>query len=257
MALEGVDFWKMPEFKKALFVEYTTNFDCGYDTGWWYCIKEGPYIFDDLKPKRKKNIRRSLRNVAVRREDIASCLDELYEVYSKAEAGYENSDNEVNETEFRNGYLKMTQRKDQELWTGRDVETNKLIGYMLCTVHDYYVETNVAKYEPEYMSLGVSNAINHTILEEYINHQGKKYVDSGSRSINHKTNSMDYKIDTFDYRKVFCKLHLKYRPIFKVMVILLYPLRNQLLKLDNYTLVHQANAVLAMEEIRREYSIKL
>ena len=204
-----------------------------------------------MKPKRKKNIRRSLRNVVVRREDIASCLDELYEVYSNAEASYKNSDNEVNETKFRNSYLEMDRQSDRELWTGRNLETNKLIGYMLCTVHDYYVETNVAKYDPEYMSLGVSNAINHTILEEYINHQGKKYVNSGSRSINHKTNSMDYKIDTFAYRKVFCKLHLKYRPIFKVMVFMLYPLRKLLLKLDNNTLAHQANAVLMMEEIRR------
>ena len=102
------------------------------------------------------------------------------------------------------------------------------------------------------MNLGVSNAINHTILEEYLNKGGKKYVNSGSRNIYHKTNSMDYKIDTFNYRRVFCHLHLVYRPAFNIVVHVLFPLRNILMNFDNNTLVHQANAVMKLEQIRRK-----
>ena len=28
---------------KALLARWTTNFDCGYETNWWYCIKDESY----------------------------------------------------------------------------------------------------------------------------------------------------------------------------------------------------------------------
>ena len=31
------------EGKNPLLVRYTTDWDCGYDTGWWYLIKEAPF----------------------------------------------------------------------------------------------------------------------------------------------------------------------------------------------------------------------
>ncbi|MSS59515.1 hypothetical protein FYJ51_11490 [Erysipelotrichaceae bacterium Oil+RF-744-GAM-WT-6] len=247
-----LNIWKIRDFRKAFFIEYTSNFDCKRDTGWWYCIKESPYIFEELKPKRKKNIRRALKHVNVNRESILDCLEELYNVYRKAEAGYENTDNNVSKDEFLKTYKGLANEKNKELWTGRSVEDNSLLGYMVCTVHSYYVETNVAKYDPDVMNLGASNAINHIILEEYLNKAEKKYINSGSRNINHKTNSMDYKIDTFNYRKAFCCLHLIYRPGFNAVVHVLYPFRNILMKFDNNTFVHHVNAVMKLEGIRRK-----
>ena len=40
-------FWK--DNKKALFARWTSEFDCGYETNWWYVIKDEPFDITTLK----------------------------------------------------------------------------------------------------------------------------------------------------------------------------------------------------------------
>ena len=45
------DFWK--ENKNALLARWTSDFDCGYETNWWYVIKDDPFDITTLKSKRR------------------------------------------------------------------------------------------------------------------------------------------------------------------------------------------------------------
>ncbi len=53
------------------------------------------------------------------------------------------------------------------------------------------------------------------------------------------------------FRQAFCKLHIVYRKDIGIIIKLIYPFRNLLMKLDNITAIHQVNGVLKMEEIAR------
>ena len=90
------------------------------------------------------------------------------------------------------------------------------------------------------------------VLTHYLNECGKKYVCSGHRNINHKTNTQEYKIKRFGYRKAYCCLRIEYRPGVNVLIKVLFPFRKIFEKFDKITLVHQLNGVLKMEEIIRK-----
>ena len=48
--LEDGSIWKIG--KTPLLARWTTNFDCGYETNWWYVIKDTPFDINVLKAKR-------------------------------------------------------------------------------------------------------------------------------------------------------------------------------------------------------------
>lgn len=79
-----------------------------------------------------------------------------------------------------------------------------------------------------------------------------KYICDGTRNISHETKFQDYLEKYFNFRKAYCKLNIKYRPVIKPIVKLLFVFRKTLKKLDNNSLVHNINGVLKMEEIIRE-----
>ena len=70
--------WK--ENKKALLARWTTDFDCGYETNWWYVIKDEPFDLTNLKAKRRYEVNKGLKNFDVRPIDPTQYREELYEV---------------------------------------------------------------------------------------------------------------------------------------------------------------------------------
>ena len=101
------------------------------------------------------------------------------------------------------------------------------------------------------LKLRVSDAINATALEYYLNECGKKYVSDGERSILHKTNVQTYLMEHFGYRKAYCRLHVQYKKALGMLIKTLYPIRKTLKRLDGIQKVHKLNSLLMMEEIVR------
>lgn len=236
---------------RPLLARWTTSFDCGYETNWWYVIKDSPFYISELPSKRRKNIKSALKKCTVSRIDPVSNINSLYEVYIAAFRRYKEADNQISYKEFVDKCI-SDKSMGIEYWAGFSQDSNQLIGYMTIAVHSNYVESCVAKYHPDYMKLRVSDALHYSVLEEYLNRQGKRYITSGERSINHITNSQEYKIQSFGFRKAYCYLHIRYRPIFGIIVNCLFPFRNLLMKMDNCSIIHSANAILDLEELARE-----
>ena len=46
-------FWKMKDCKPLL-ARWTSEYDCGYDTNWWYVIKDSRFDISELKAKPKE-----------------------------------------------------------------------------------------------------------------------------------------------------------------------------------------------------------
>ena len=56
--------------KKPLLVRYTIDWDCGYDTGWWYIIKDAPFEIESLSKNSRKYIKEAFRKVCIKKVEI-------------------------------------------------------------------------------------------------------------------------------------------------------------------------------------------
>lgn len=226
---------------------WTTDFDCGYETGWWYIIRESPFNLDNVSSQERKSVRRALKRCYCKRINPSEKTEELYECYASAQRRYKNADN----LQTKEHFIKSCNDNLLEWWGGFDIETDALIGYMTVRNYDTYIDVVSSKYSVEFLNKRVSDALNYTVLDYYLNNLKKDFACFGGRSINHQTNVQDYNIKRFDCRKAYCHLNLAYNPKIKWAVRLIYPFRKILTLFDGITLVHQINSVLKMEEIYR------
>lgn len=235
------------EYGSALFARWTTDFDCGYDTGWYYIIKEAPFDIQDLEAKSRKHIRQALKKTYVKKVDPREYAEQLYAVDLAVCKTYENYKMYRTLEELQN-----CTDEQIDYWAAFSAEDDRLVGFMKCRRMGAYVETLVGKYAPQDLNLRASDALHYSILEYYLNEKGYRYVCSGSKNISHKTNAQEYKIKSFGFRKAYCILHIHYRPGMKAVVNVLYVLRKLLGQFDNIGLIHKINGVLTMEEISRK-----
>ena len=246
--LKDKSIWKQ-DGKKALFARWITDWDCGYETDWWYIIREGDFSIETLNKSSRKNINRSLKNIESRKIDPKDYIDDLWKVYKEAIVKYKNIDNYTNEKEFK---LKcINSNENEEYWGGFLKDTNKLVGYKICILYDEYVDMSVSKYSVFYLKSRVSDAMSYEVINYYLNIQNKKYILNGSRSINHETNVQDYYQEHFKFRKAYCNLHIKYNPIVYMAVKILYPFKGLIGSL-NFGITRKISSVLRMEEVARK-----
>jgi hypothetical protein len=242
--------WKI-EGATPLLARWTTDFDCGYETNWWYVIKDTPFDVNALKAKRRYEINKGIKNFDVKKIEPTNYAVELYNIQIAAYTAYpEKYRPSVDREEF----LSSVQKWDCFICIGAfDRESGKLCGYALLSKEsEIYVDFKVMRTNPKCEKNGVNAALVEGILK-YLNSfltQGG-YICDGARSINHETAFQDYLEKYFGFRKVYCKLHIEYNPKLKWAVRLIYPMRRILLKMDGIGKIHQLNAVLRMEEMAR------
>ena len=235
-----------------LLARWTTDWDCGYETNWWYVIKDNSFDAASLKAKRRYEITKGIKNFEVKRINPEAYAEELYSVQVAAFSAYPPKYRpSVDHDSFVTGVAQ---------WTGALVygaffrETDELAGYAyLGEGNDCWLDFSVLKTKPQFERLSVNAAIMAYILEsnrEFLENGG--VICDGSRNINHETSFQDYLEKYFGFRKAYCKLHILYNPKISWVIKVLYPIRKMLLRFDEVGLIHQVNAVLKMEELARE-----
>ena len=245
--LKDESFWK--EHRGAYLARWTTDFDCGYETNWWYVIRTSPYDPEEVSSKERKSIRQAIKKCNVKQIKMAENIQPLYDCYLAACEQYENHSHVDTPEQFADWCNRSNQTF--ECWAASDIETETLIGYMTVGVEEHYVEIQSAKFMPKFFNKQASDALYHNVLDYYLNTLKKEYVCSGSRNINHKTNTQQYKIRRFGYKKAYCVLHIRYNPKIEFVIKVLFPFRKLLKCFDKINFVHKINGVLLMEEINR------
>lgn len=118
--------------------------------------------------------------------------------------------------------------------------------------YEDYIDFNILRVRPAYEKYAINAAIIYQIVidnNEFMEKGG--YICDGSRSIRHETAFQNYLEKYFGFRKAYCRLNIKYKPIIGVIIKVIYPVRKVLDKLDNIGIVHSINALLKMEEVIR------
>ena len=92
------------------------------------------------------------------------------------------------------------------------------------------------------------------IVEWYV-HLGRdgSYLCDGARNVSHQTCFQDFLIKYFGFRRAYCKLNIKYRPIVGFAVKLLFPFRS-ILKDSHNSKIRMVSSVLKMEAWKRGLS---
>lgn len=241
--------WTMATGGTPLLARWTTGYDCGYETGWWYCIKDEPFDIKALKAKRRYVINQGVQCFVVKRivpEDYAA---ELREVQIAAFGAYPAS--------YRPAVLPLDRfTEDVKKWNGITYgafhrETGKLCGYTYLNDCGSYIDLSVQKTVPEYERYQINAALVYQVLMDFEERLANGcYICDGERNILHETAFQDYLEKYFGFRKAYCRLHLAYRPYVGAAVRILYPFRGILGKV-NIKFVKQICGVLRMEEIKR------
>lgn len=250
--IEDGTIWK--KYKKAgmrvLFARWTSDWDCGRETSWWYVIKDEPFDPAQLKSKRRYEINKGLRYFEVSELDCKAVKEEIFNVRVAAQRGYgRESQTPIDKAKlFKNIDNKWDYYK---AYGARFKENGRLCGYSLLRRDGRYINFALQYADPDYEKYGLNAALVNFMLEdhrEFLSSGG--YICDGSRSVVHETAFQDYLQKYFGFRKAYCRLHISYSPAAGATVKLLYPFRKLICKSSSPKL-KQVKAVLMMEEAAR------
>ena len=254
--IHEVDVEKVIHVHKALFARYTTDWDCGYRTQWWYCIKDSPISLEALTSKARYRIKKGLKNIEVVllsknevllwHEQIKKCFLESFEDYPvKYRPRNPNAESFVKWL-VKDGSL--------DIWIGVNAETHQLCGFATCKRHDDYISMVNVKIPSRCLKTEINAALGYRIVEYYINNRNYKYVCDGERSIRHETHYQEFLIRVLGFRYAYCKLKVIYSLNMKRVIQLLFPIRKLFMKCsDLHPMVYNIACVLKQEEIARSF----
>jgi hypothetical protein len=239
--------------KNAIFARWTTCFDCGYETEWWYCIKDNKFNINDLKTKRRYEINKGIKNINV---CIINQADYAYQISDILLQCLEEYPQKYKPTVSRQNVIinlkQSIEEKNITYFGCFDREQNILIGYAYCSIENDVLNLIEVKILPEYLKSNANAALIYFLCENYLNTNKVKYLCDGERNIRHQTNYQDYLIKYFGFRRAYCKLNILYTPPVKLLVNLLFPFRRIIKDSDN-RLIYNIYCLLVQEEIRRTF----
>lgn len=249
-SLQNGDAWHVGD-SFPFFARYTTDWDCGYDTGWWYVIKDQPFDLSELKSGYRNKIKKGLKNFVCRRIDPNEYTEEIYRVLYKANETYAAVTRDHLPKAETIAWIRSWKSNKMMVW-GAFNSNEELCAYSVVMDNGNWFNMVGQKAIPEFERLQVFAAVLYRMTDDLKEDIEKgKYICNGSRTVSHDTSFNDYLERYFRFRKVYCKLHIEYRGIVKWFIRIVYPFRRILLKLDNRRLFHSVNAVLKMETIAR------
>ncbi|GHU75435.1 hypothetical protein FACS189461_1700 [Spirochaetia bacterium] len=225
-----------------------------YSTEWWYCVKDTPFDINAVKSKRRYEIVKGCKNFSCEiAKNLLLYADEIFDVAVAAFSEYPD--------EYRPVLNKVTFCRTLKTW-----EENQSINFIMCKDNSgricgyAVIEKNkncanlqVVKTNPICEKLQINAAIVKFIVDTYL---PEYYICDGERPLRHHTHYQEYLCKYFEFRMVYCKLNIKYRAWFKIILFMMFPLRFVFYKISqirNSKLLYNIVSILEQERIRRTF----
>ncbi len=235
---------------RPYFVRWTTGWDCGEETGFWYVIKDTPEDPDDYPPKVRSTLRRGLARFHARIIDGGFLKNSGYPVYLRAFERYRSHPKPFTEEEFRDQIDRLFRFGEWEFWGVFETESGALAGYSMNWIYDRSCEYKSIKLDPRYMHDSSGYVLISGMNRHYLNGLGFRYVNDGSRSLQHDSGIQDFLEKKFRFRRAYCRLHIRYRPLVAVAVAMLFPFRRPIFA-SGHPFFRKIGVLLRHEEIVR------
>jgi len=184
---------------------WTQDWDCKHGN-WWWIVAEKPYGLDRLKRKARYDVRYGLRHCTIKKISPKWLAEHGYECYESAMRRHRQSQVlDVNSFKKISGY---EGNEGYHFW-GIFLK-QQLIGYASYRLLDNVVYSIDALFNPECFKFYGSSALNHTIIDHYLNDAGFDMIIQGWRTISHETSYQDFLVQKFNMRMVYCNLGVYY-----------------------------------------------
>lgn len=239
----------------AMFARWTSDFDCGYSTEWWHCIKDTPFDLQKISAKHRYVIKQGLKNFEVLLIDNPQeYAEDIFKVDGAAFSVYPIAYRPILDRERHLEYIRT--------WKGKYVvfgafsrETNELCGYARLLEKEHRIIFEQQKTIPSMEKLQVNAALVYAVVMHYNDRLSPDfYIVDGERNIKHETNFFQYLIKYFEFRLAYCKLNIEYNKRIKLIINLLYPFRDGIKLLRScHPLINNVYCVLRQEEIRKSF----
>lgn len=217
----------------GVMVRNTYDFDCKEETSFWYVIKDSFEGMEELSSRCRGKVRRSLKTYDVRRVSAQELLAVGLPIYQEACKSYKVKADIITKQQFEDRIASCEKAGNTDFWCLYDRTTCQAVALAINTVYGDCCEYNTLKCKPSamrnstYPYYGLIYEMNRYYLEEL----KLKYVNDGARSITEHSNIQPFLIDTFHFRKAYCKLQVEYKWWMRVLITFLYPFRSKILYL--------------------------
>ena len=240
---------KLIKSHSVFFARWTSDFDCAKKTDFWYIIKDRLEGLEELSSNTRKSIRKGLKNTDVQLVPKEIIIELGYELYEEAFKRYIAKHSMKSKVQFIKEIEGLEGQWD--FW-GVFNKQGKLVGYSQNRIVDGFCDYSTTKFHPDFLKLRISDVLFYTMTDYYLNDMKLKYVSGGTRSILHETNIQKEYIRKFKFRKAYCKLHVEYSLMLRLIVMLIYPLGFVFNRFNNKFAL-KITALLLQEKIRRSF----
>lgn len=243
--------WKQKGY--PLFARYISDYDCGYPTEWWYCLKDSEYRIDTLNAKKRYRITKGRKFFIVKPINEDDYLDEIVDVQIEAYTQYPK--------QYRPNISRIELESENKKWKKQShtlfgafrISDGKLCGFSLVNEFEHYCYFVQQKTKPESEKDEINAALVDGILSYYNERLNPDFpLVDGQRNLVHDTAFQEYLCKYFGFRYAYCRLNIVYRNWVKFIVNALYPYKEKIKK-GKGKISTRIYSVLKMEEIARSF----
>ena len=212
--------------KGGLMVRNTFDFDCAEKTDFWYVVKDSFGGMEEHSQNERKKLRHAFRSFNYKLVDNELLRGKAYPILKATYDDYQMSDRNMSESVF-NGYLDYCDKNNFDYWGVFDKKNGEFVGF--CTVHvwDCSCEYGLIGFDPKYKHNASYPYYGffYKMNEYYLQAKKFGFVVDGARSITEHSNVQPFLEKNFNFRKAYCKLRIRYKWWFGVIVKVLLPFR--------------------------------
>lgn len=212
--------------KGGWMVRNTYDFDCEEVTNFWYLIKDSYKGMEEISKNNRKKIRKALELLDFKLIDKSLVENEGYEIAKQTYDDYKVKDRSMNKNVFNN-LIKKWDKKLYDFWGFFDKKDCRLIGFCVIRIFDNSCLYDSVFVLPEYRhnKSGVYYGKYFVNNDYYLGQKHFKYVLDGTRSVSEHSQIQPFLEQNFKFRKAYCKLKIRYKWWFGIIVRILYPFR--------------------------------
>ena len=212
--------------KGGLLVRNTFDFDCKEETDFWYVIKDSFGGMEELSSNERNKLRRSFQVFDFKLVDNELLKAKAYPIIRSTFDDYHVADRAMNEDVF-NTYLDYCAKNGFDYWGAFDKVTQELVGFCAVNVWKKSCEYGLIGFLPKYKREASYPyyGLFYKMTEYYLQEKGFDYVVDGARSITEHSNVQKFLEQNLKFRKAYCKLKIRYKWWFGIIVRVLLPFR--------------------------------
>lgn len=240
---------------RAIFARWTSDFDLGTKSEWWYCVCDRFTKIEDLTSKQRYRVKRGLANCQI---DIYNHLSEnqiedICQLFVESFADYPDAYRpKIDGEETKRWLHQLMSDSSIDVWLC--YKDAQLIGFCYCQLEKDVVWLKQVKVPTKHLGTDVNAALGYKICEYYLEQKSYRFICDGERNIKHQTNYQDFLIRVLNFRYAYCKLNIVYAWWMRIVIAIIFPFRKiiGILGIKSPQL-YNVYCVLKQEEIRKSF----